>query len=176
MIRAEMLLGEWHLAAATSATAELEVVDDKPDPDAVAGWLNGFDGASLAAAQKTSGLVLTITAAGSFTERVTGKPAVQQWFDVEGMLTDEVAPFDGAVVVGTGQEVAWLRPRGVPDFARPVEGRHGSAVLRYDDRDTQIADGLRIVGTNLVRTVNVVTDEQYLDRIVLVYRRAAGVG
>jgi len=168
------MLGEWHLAASTSVTAELEAVADEPDPQAVSGWLNGFDGGIAAAAPKTSGLVLTINAAGSFTERLTGKPGVQQWFDVEGMLADEVAPFDGSVV-DTGQ-AAWLRPRGVPDFARPLEDRYGPAVLRYDDGDTRIADGLRIVGADLVRTVNVVTDEQYLDRIVLVYRRAAAPG
>ena len=177
MVRRE-ICGEWHLAASTSVVSELDSpADDESgaDSDDVARWLNGGDGGIAAAAPETAGLLLTITHAGSFTERVTGRPGVDLWFDAGGMLTDGVSsPFDGSVV-DNGQ-VAWLRPRGLPPFARPVQGRYAPAVLRYDDGDTRIADGLRVVGADLVRTVNVVTDELYLDRVVLVYRRATGPG
>jgi len=181
MTRTAEICGEWHLAASASETSELHGDGDgggdpDPDPDGVARWLSGFDDALLAGATDTAGLVLTVLAGGTFTERVTGRPpVVQPWFDVDGVLADEVQPFDGSFV-DTG-ETAWLKPRGVrsvQEFGRPAEGRWAPAVLRYDDGDTRIADSLRLVGTDLVRTVNVVTDDLYLDRVVLVYRRAAG--
>ena len=43
--------------------------------------------------------------------------------------------------------------------------------LRYDDGYTMIAEWLERSDNRLVRTVNVVTDELYLDRIVMVYQQ-----
>ena len=51
--------------------------------------------------------------------------------------------------------------------------RHGHALLRYDDGDTRISDGLRLQGTRLLRTMNVVTDELYTDRQLFAYERRA---
>jgi len=44
--------------------------------------------------------------------------------------------------------------------------------LRLDDGDTRICDSARVVGGRLVRTICVITDECYGDRVVLVYDRS----
>ena len=46
-----------------------------------------------------------------------------------------------------------------------------AAVLRYDDGDTKISDGLRLKEGRLLRMVNVVTDELYTDRQLVAYQR-----
>lgn len=163
--------GEWHLIASASITSEVQFVnDEQPDPNGVANWLNGFDDSLLESAKQTSGLVLSITPDGSFTERVTGKPEVY-WFDVEGVFANEVTPFDGVTV--KNEQGAYLKPVAVAKWAVAVEGRYGKCVLRYDDGDTKITDNLRIVEAHLIRTVNIVTDELYLDRVLIRYKRAS---
>ncbi|WP_221645468.1 hypothetical protein, partial [Nostoc sp. UCD120] len=44
--------------------------------------------------------------------------------------------------------------------------------LRYDDGDTKIADSIEVQGEQLIRTISVVTDELYLDRVIIVYKKA----
>jgi hypothetical protein len=133
----------------------------------VSDWLNGFDASLVATAKATSGMTLSIAADGTFTERVSGKPDVY-WFDEEGVLAD-VTPFDGLIVHNV--QGSYLRPLNIAKWAIPVDGRYGLAVLRYDDGDTKISDCVRSSDGRLIRTINVVTDELYLDRIVIVYER-----
>jgi hypothetical protein len=161
--------GEWCLVASGSVNSEIAFInDEEPDPNGVSDWLNGIDDTLVDTATATSGLTLSIASDGTFAEHVSGKPEVD-WFDAEGILQAEVSPFNG-VVVGSDQAV-YLRPINIATWASPVEGRYGRAVLRYDDGDTKISDRIRALGDRLIRTVNVVTDELYLDRVVIVYER-----
>jgi|GEM_PF-4391016 len=165
----ENIRGEWRLVASGSINAEIAFInDEEPDPNGVSDWLNGFDHALVAASKPTSGLTLSIAADGTFSEIVSGNPQVY-WFDVEGVLESEVIPFSGVVV--HNDQASYLRPTSIATWATPVEGRYGLAVLRYDDGDTEISDSVRLVENQLIRTVNVVTDELYLDRIAIVYER-----
>jgi hypothetical protein len=169
-MRIEGVSGEWHLVASTSTRSEIAFDGDEPDPQGVSNWLNGSDNALAESAAETSGMVLSISPDGSFTEKVTGEPQVY-WFDEEGVLAQGVSPFDG--VIAWAADRAYLKPRAIANWAIPEEGRYAPALLRYDDGDTKIADQLRFEGHQLVRTVNVVTDELYLDRIVIIYQRSA---
>jgi hypothetical protein len=166
----DSLDGRWRATGTCSANSQIKIdLSGVPDPNGVADWLNGFDSGLARDARPTSGLILTIeTTAGTFTERLTGDPLVE-WFDAEGVLTQGVSPFDGTFI--SNAQGAYLCPQDVPKWAAPVAGRYGEAILRYDDGDTKIADSLRVVEGRLVRTVNVVTDELYLNRVVIIYER-----
>jgi hypothetical protein len=161
------LCGAWCLVGTVSTRSQIALINGQPDPRGIEQWLKGVDDRLIETATETSGLLLSISPEASFTEQLTGKPTVY-WFDEEGVLAGEVSPFNGVVV--QTQQGAYLKPAEIAKFGRPVEGRYGNVVLRYDDGDTKIADGLRRVGAQLIRTVNVVTDELYLDRVVVVYR------
>lgn len=162
--------GRWNATATSSTHAESTLIsEDEVDPNGIVDWLNGFDATLVRAAKPVSGLVLTIeTARGTFTEKVRGNPAIV-WYDAQGVLMEKVWPFDGTIVCNT--HGAYLRPHDEPWWAMPVDGRYGEAILRYDDLDTRIADHLRVVGGRLIRTVNIVTDDTYLDRVLIVYER-----
>ena len=166
----DSLNGRWNATATCSTSSEIKFSDDdEPDPNEVADWLNAFDDNLVKTATPVSGLVLTIEPAlGAFTEMVIGNPAIE-WFDAEGVLAEEVSPFDGTIVCNA--QGAYLRPKDVPEWATPVDGRYRAAILRYDDGDTKIADNLRVADGRLVRTVNIVTDELYLNRVIIVYER-----
>ncbi|HEY2038426.1 MAG TPA: hypothetical protein VGG95_02105 [Edaphobacter sp.] len=168
------VLGKWKLTASANVTSQIAFDEsNEPDPNGVGDWLNGFDEGLVSSATATSGMLLAIKEDGFFTERVTGTPNVN-WFDVEGVLCEKVVPFDGAVVEGV--ERAYLCPVKIPSRAVPENGRYGEAVLRYDDGDTKIADSIHFMHEKLIRTINVVTDELYLDRTVLVYQRSSEPG
>jgi hypothetical protein len=160
-------LGQWDLVGSVAINSEIAFIDGEPDPNGVANWLNGFDASLQDQIKPTAGLRLEIRPDARFTEQMSGQPAVY-WFDEEGVLTD-VAPFDGHLVE-TDQGL-YLRPDEISEWAMPTEGEYGQAVLRLDDGDTKISDNLRLNNGYLLRTVNVVTDELYLDRILIVYTR-----
>lgn len=160
-------IGTWQLIATARSDSEIAFIGEEPDPAGVADWLNGRSAAG--ATVPAAGLLLEIQPNGRFTERRTGTPAVD-WFDAEGVLADKPSPFDGTVL--QSGLTAYLRPDDIASWARPEDGRYAPAVLRYDDGDTKIADSVTRDGPNLLRTVNVVTDELYLTRVVLVYAPA----
>lgn len=166
--------GEWSLIESAAAQSEIEITDDsREEPEGVSAWLNGGEGIPPVETRKASGLLLSIAADGSFAENVSGSPDVE-WFDAEGVLAlpsegHEIVPFSG-MLVPRGQE-GYLRPAAVVSWAVPNEGQYGSAVLRFDDGSTKIADHIKVVGGRLVRTVSVVTDWLYLHRTFMVYER-----
>lgn len=162
--------GIWTLVAVAQTERQATLIGEETDQADLYAWLNARDDALADATGPASGLELRIDVDDGFAERRTGTPVVP-WFDAEGVLADEVLPFAGALLHAPGG--AYLRPAEIASWAIPVDGRHGPAVLRYDDGDTKIADGVHRLDDRLVRTVNVVTDELYLTRIVLVYARAA---
>lgn len=161
------IAGTWDLVGVAQAESSAGLIGEETDPADVNAWLNGHDDMLLPGAGTASGLRFRIENA-VFHEELTGSPSVP-WFDAEGVLAEEVVPFNGRLIHSA--DGLYLRPADSPSWAMQADGRHGPAVLRYDDGDTKIADSLRIVGTQLVRTVNVVTDELYLNRIVLIYVR-----
>ncbi len=163
------LIGRWTLSSAISTNDQIPVIENEPDPEGVSRWLNGTDVEVVKQSEPTSGLEFEITPDGRFTEQITGKANVM-WFDAEGVLT-EVTPFGGTVV--SNDQGVYLIPDDVPNDARPIDGRYGKAILRLDDGDTKICDGLCLLNDHLVRTVNVVTDELYLNRVVIVYTRSS---
>ena len=88
-------------------------------------------------------------------------------FDVGGVQVNDYEPMEGEIIESDG--FAFLHPKGVPEWAE--SNATDSLVLRYDDGDTKVSDNLRLVDNFLVRQISVVTDEIYLERIVLIYSR-----
>jgi hypothetical protein len=160
-------LGQWVLVGSISVNSEISFIAEEPDPNGVADWLNGFDASLRDLIKPTTGLRLEIRPDARFTEVMNDKPEMH-WFDAEGVL-DDVAAFDGSFV--ETEQGLYLRPDEISEWAMPTEGQYGQAVLRLDDGDTKISDNLRLSDDYLLRTVNVVTDELYLDRILIVYKR-----
>ena len=162
-------VGRWALISSASINSEISFIGEDPDPNGVNDWLNGDAIDLVDGSDPTTGLLLQIEQDGSFSEQKTGNPKVY-WFDSEGVLTNDVEPFDGRLQ--SNESNVFLRPSEIPSWAIPVEGKHGRAILRLDDGDTKISDRLDVIGDRLIRSVNVVTDELYLDRIVIVYSRS----
>jgi hypothetical protein len=81
-------------------------------------------------------------------------------YDAEGVQVSGVAEFGG--VIREDGERGYLLTDAVAEASR----------LRYDDGDTRICDSVRVEGERLVRTICVITDECYGDRVVLVYNRS----
>ena len=162
----ESFAGTWTLIGSTSINGEISFIDEEPDPNGVRNWLNGKGAALRDEVEPNSGLTLSIAANGSFTEQVEGDPNVY-WFDSEGVLVSEVVPFGGFLKLQG--ENAYLQPSEIPSRATPDD--EYNVVLRYDDGDTKICDCINLVGDTLIRTVNVVTDELYLDRVIIVYQK-----
>ena len=161
------LVGSWVLIGSVAINSEVAFIGEETDPNGVRDWLNGRAGELVGQAETVKGLTLTIADNGAFTEVKTGNPNIT-WYDQEGVLESEVEPFNGTVVLkGEG---AFLVAEEIPNWAQPTVNDDGVA-LRYDDGDTIIAEWLERIDNRLVRTVNVVTDELYLDRIVMVYQQ-----
>lgn len=161
----ESFVGIWQLIGSTSTKGELAFIDNKPDPNGVKNWLKGEARELISQINSTSGLTLTINQHGTFTEEKEGNPEVN-WFSSEVVLESKVVPFNGKVKFQA--DVAYLYPNEIPDWAKP-RGRKYGIVLRYNDGDTIISDNISLIDQKLVRTVNVVTDEMYFDRVAIVY-------
>jgi hypothetical protein len=164
----ESVVGSWTLVGSTSINGEIAFLGDKPDPNGVLDWLNGSGEELEGSIKHVSGLELKISLEGRFAESLTGLPEVY-WFDVEGVLSNEVAPFNGTLV--SIDRLIYLQPDDIPSWSVHAQNRYGDAILRYDDGDTKICDSLCLKGDRLLRTVNVVTDELYTDRVLIVYAK-----
>ncbi|MGF7147113.1 hypothetical protein FHS96_000722 [Sphingomonas zeicaulis] len=160
--------GDWHLVGFAQASGEAGLIGEESDQADIDAWLNGSGEALAASALPIAGLSLTIDADMNLTERCDGTPKLT-WFDAEGVLVEDVTPINGPLI-GTGP-VRYLRPDTIASWAVPRDGRHGPAILRYDDGDTKIVDAFALAGEQLVRTVNVVTDELCFNRAALFYAR-----
>lgn len=161
------LVGSWVLIGSVAINSEVTFIGEETDPNGVRDWLNGRADELVGQVETVKGLTLTIADNGTFTEVKTANPNIT-WYDQEGVLESEVEPFNGTVVLkGEG---AFLVAKEIPNWAQPTVNDDGVA-LRYDDGDTMIAEWLERSDNRLVRTVNVVTDELYLDRIVMVYQQ-----
>lgn len=83
-------------------------------------------------------------------------------YDEEGVQVSGVANFGGVIREDRGRSYL-LCSRG--------SGSADSERLRYNDKDTQICDSARLIDSRLIRTMCVVTDARYGDRVILVYQR-----
>ncbi|MDF5724554.1 MAG: hypothetical protein PUP91_29645 [Rhizonema sp. PD37] len=162
----ELLIGIWLLTGSISISSEIKFVGDEPDPNGVENWLNGSSNELIERIELTEGLTLTISSDGKFFEERTGDPKVY-WFDLEGVLESEVIPFNGHLSFYDSK--AFLLLDELVSWAVP-SNEVNKKKLRYDDSDTKIADSLEVIGEQLIRTVSVVTDELYLDRVIIVYK------
>jgi hypothetical protein len=164
----ESVVGTWILVGSTSINGQIAFLDDEPDPNGVLNWLNGLGEELEASIKHMTGLELEISQDGRFSEALSGQPKVP-WFDVEGVLSNDVAPFNGALT--SNDKLVYLQPDGIPRWSVHAQNRYGKAILRYDDGDTKICDSLRLKGDRLLRTVNVVTDELYTNRVLVAYEK-----
>nr|WP_086938673.1 hypothetical protein [Thaumasiovibrio occultus] len=110
---------------------------------------------------KMSGLQLIFYRDGSFYDEAIDKGLNIDWINDDG----ELDAYHSSIC---GQQHAWQQQTFLlltdQDIGEPP-------YLRYDDGDTLVADVCVVVGDQLYRTVNVVTDGVYLDRFVYVYQR-----
>ncbi|MEM9449908.1 MAG: hypothetical protein AAGA75_15390 [Cyanobacteria bacterium P01_E01_bin.6] len=163
----ETLVGKWSLIGSISINSEISFVGGEPEPNGVKDWLNGSGRELVETMNATSGLTLELCSDSTFTETKYGNPAVY-WFSDEGVLESEVVPFNG--LVKANEFGFFLQPDEISSWATPTD-KYG-VILRYDDGDTKICDRLYLSEGKLIRTINVVTDELYLDRIVIVYKNS----
>jgi hypothetical protein len=150
--------GTWILSGTFALNSEIPIIGDEPKPNGVEEWLEGNSLETLAQLTPADGLKLTISSDGTFTEERVGAPQIT-WYDSEGVLESNVNPFNGAIQEAEGKFYL------IADDIEPTGN------LRYDDGDTKIADSLTVIDGDLIRTVSVVTDELYLDRILLRYKK-----
>jgi len=162
----DLFIGTWLLMGSVSYRSELEIIDGRRDPMGVLNWLNGKGDNSISEIIPAKGLTLTIAESGSFQEEKTGEPEIK-WFNASGELS-KVQTFSGKVSFHRSR--AYLIANNIPDWAKPY-GKVNKAKLRYDDGDTKITDLLEIRDKKLVRTINVVTDEMFFDRVIIVYQK-----
>ena len=160
--------GEWELRQYHHLIDEIPYGDEDNSPrlDEIQAWLMGNDDEQIAQSVPRTGLIIRIQA-NAFSEHAVEFDGLM--FDVSGVQVNDYVPMAGALV--ERNSLTFLQPDGVPDWAKPelIDG----PVLRYDDGDTKVSDSLRLVGDKLVRQISVVTDEIYLERIVLVYARVS---
>ncbi|WGV26167.1 hypothetical protein [Halotia branconii] len=164
----ELLIGTWLLTGSISIKSEIKFIGDELDANGVENWLNSNSNNLIAQVEATQGLTLTISSDGKFSEERTGAPKVY-WFDFEGVLQSEVIPFNGHLSFYDSK--AFLLLDELVSWAVPSD-KVNKKKLRYDDGDTKIADSIEVQGEQLIRTISVVTDELYLDRVIIVYKRA----
>ena len=124
----------------------------------------------LAQVQPRRGLILEITADGSFSEVADGIVEMP-WINVYGEMEHAALPFAGTVLDG-GKTALQLRPTvdGAPTWLPPIN--LDGPTLRYNDGDTRVHDRVSLIkGGDLHRSVRMVTDDAYLTRICLRYER-----
>lgn len=110
-------------------------------------------------AGEVRGPTLLISSDGRFSQAgVCDHPVLT--YDEDGVQVSGVAEFGGVIREEAGR--GYLLTGAVADPRR----------LRYDRGDTRVCDSARLEGGRLVRSICVITDECYGDRIVLVYDRS----
>ena len=158
------MLGVWHLVLGSDQRAEADLDDPHHDLDGNGAWMRTSGRKDLAAAAPVSGLTLTISASGDFTEE--GESSVSL-FDAHGVETAG-EPFAGRLALTALGMQAFTDPRQIPATVQSIAD---TSVLRCSDGDTDISEIFEVVDDRLVRTQNVVTDGIYLARVTLIYAR-----
>ncbi|KAA5538931.1 hypothetical protein FYK55_26200 [Roseiconus nitratireducens] len=156
--------GSWELCQYLHWNGETESDGDDSE---IRSWLCGSDDISIDDFNESTGLQLNLRD-GAFSER--GADFCQLMFDTEGIQVNDYRPMSGRVLFDG--RVGSLIPDGVPEYSLPYPV---GIALRYGDGDTKVCDTIRLINDSLVRQLSVVTDELYLDRIVLVYGRVDAV-
>lgn len=162
----ETFVGTWILIASSTLNSEISFTNGVPDPNGVRNWLNGSGKDLIEKAELASGLSLTILPDGSFIEEKNSETKVD-WFDDEGVLNSDPYTYTGTLMSNTYG--VFLEQSSDPRFATSTD-KYGSFV-RYDDGDTKISDSIARKEAVLIRTVNVVTDEAYLMRVIYIYKQ-----
>ncbi|WP_149181007.1 hypothetical protein [Streptomyces sp. TRM49041] len=170
--------GRWELDGTVSTGSPVKhQFADGEEPAAVVGdlrmplrefnrrWLAGQVFEEVPPLRPASGLSLTVAPDLTFAE--TGGAPVD-WFTDDGVRESKAVPFGGRIVttaVGSflllREPVSYAAPYRDTDVIRP----------RLDDGDTTITDIVAVEGDRLRRTVSVITDGMYTDRIRYEYRR-----
>ena len=156
--------GDWELVGYAYINDELPLVDGEPRGIDSQSWLLG----SLEPPQNASdrsGLRLIISGS-RFSEAVAEFPELM--FDIEGIQVNDYRPMTGNI--HSIENLGFLLPDGVPEYAAPPV--NSAVASRYADGDTIVCDTIRRSGNDILRQVSVITDELYIDRVVLVYRCA----
>ncbi|MBW4579077.1 MAG: hypothetical protein KME42_05810 [Tildeniella nuda ZEHNDER 1965/U140] len=159
-------VGVWLLTAATAIDDEVDL-EGLPAADQIDEWLYSTAYDLIDEAEPVSGLKLTIHADGTFTEEKTGLLNLP-WYDREGVLDEAVTPFSG--ILKTEENLMYLHLEEPISWATP-EDTIREVRVRYDDGDTIICDRIEIISNQLVRTMSVVTDELYLNKVLLIYQK-----
>ena len=170
----ETFVETWHLTASTTINSEISFIDEEPDPNGVKNWLKGNGLDLVEKAETASGLSLQVFPDGRFVEEKhtdTKTDSKVDRFDGEGVLNPD--PFTLTGTLKSNTYGVFLEQASVPSWANSSanSSERYDAFVRFDDGDTKISDSIEIQGNNLIRTVNVVTDELYLMRVVYVYTR-----
>ncbi len=161
------LIGKWNLTGTHSETGEMKIIDDEAKyRSSYFKWLQSDDLSKLSEIEETSGLQLSINEDKTFTEEKTGNPEIE-WFDFEGVLDNEMTPFDG--------ELFSLGKRSFLHLGKNKSSinQTNSPQIRYSDGDTIICDNIQIIDGDLIRIVSVLTDELYTNRTILRYEKAS---
>ncbi|QDT32382.1 hypothetical protein [Thalassoglobus polymorphus] len=161
------LEGHWQLVGYEHLVDEILYEEGAADPriTELYGWLLGrSDVNSLPSLESQAGLVLRICDS-KFEEEVTGFERLM--FDADGIQVNDYRPMTG--VVYQRERISFIKP--FDAFVQSDVERFPKLILRYDDGDTQVCDSLRRFEEKLIRQVSVVTDEIYLERILMVYSR-----
>ena len=117
-------------------------------------------------------MIIRILPDGRFTQCFSGQPIIE-WYDQGGVLDHPVNAFDGwtfrdheRIYFNTDTKPEWSHQYSDADPKR----------CRYDDGDTTICDFAELVDDRLVRTLNVMTDDSYVNRVAIVYVRDENCG
>jgi hypothetical protein len=157
-------IGTWILVGNFSENGSFEILDDIEEYRRLyEKWLCEKPSVNLENFVESSGLRLELNTDGTFSETKTGEPQIE-WFDEEGVLNNQVSPFSGVYKI--------FDDRAFLTLSEPVSEPFDFERMRYDDGDTKICDGLQIIDEYLIRTVSVITDELYKDRVFLRYKKS----
>lgn len=161
------VIGTWSLVSASDVeNGQLPVEGWQPGD--VSEWLFNEDSNELIGKVKPqSGLKLRISTDDTFAEIKTGEPRFL-CYDRDGVQEDRIIPFAGIVnYEGADGYLLLEEPSEEAISFDPVRAFRA----RCDDGDTVICDKVRLRDDLLVRTVSVVTDELYTERMLFIFGR-----
>ena len=161
------IIGTWSLVSASDVeNGQLPVEGWQPGD--VSEWLYNDEGDEpIGKVEPQSGLTLRIGADGTFAEIKTGEPRFL-CYDRDGVQEDSIIPFDGIVKYeGASGYLLLEEPSEEAISLDPLRAFRA----RCDDGDTIICDKVRLRNDLLVRTVSVVTDELYTERMLFIFGR-----